>query len=328
MNYKSLKEGDKIGIVAPTGGGDMISIPVREIATKRLNSLGLEPVFYPTTFRKIEMSKQDKIDRAEDINKAFSDPEIAGVMTILGGHSSVHVLEYLDFDIIKTNPKLFSGYSDVTILNAALYSKAGLKTLSGPHYSSLGMELGLEDTLDSFMRLAFSPEKKIVYSPSDTWSNDPWYIDQNDRTFIPNDGPLIVNPGQAHGTLIGGNLCTMALLTGTSYLDIPDKDIILFIEDDFETNLNTFDRILFGLTEALGRSRIKGLLLGRFEKSSNISNDDIKTLFKHRHYFSNIPVIANLDFGHTTPMISIPYGGWAEVQAGTDFKFIYSTNSH
>ncbi len=328
MNYKNLKEGDRVAIVAPTGGGDMISASVREIATQRLNSLGLEPVFYPTTFRKIEMSKQDKMDRADDINKAFSDPEIACVMTILGGHSSVHVLEYLDFDAIKANPKLFTGYSDVTILNAALYSKAGLKTLSGPHYSSLGMELGLEDTLESFRRLAFLPEEKVVYSPSDKWSNDPWYLDQSDRTFIQNDGPLIVNPGHAKGTLIGGNLCTIALLKGTQYLDIPDKDIILFVEDDFETNINAFDRILFGLTESLGHNRIKGILLGRFEKQSNISLDDIKTLFKHRHYFSNIPVVANLDFGHTTPMISMPYGGWAEINAGAEFKFIYSTDSH
>lgn len=328
MDYKKLKKGDKIAIVAPTGGGDMISASVREIANKRLNDMGLEPVFYPTTFRKIEMTQRDKIDRANDINKAFSDPEIAGVMTILGGHSSVHVLEYLDFDVIKRNPKLFSGYSDVTILNVALYSKAGLKTLSGPHYSSLGMDLGLEETLESFKRLAFAPEEKVTYSVAKEWSNDHWYLDQKARTFIPNDGPLIVNPGKAQGTLIGGNLCTMALLTGTSYLDIPDKDVILFIEDDFETNLNTFDRILFGFTEAIGCSRIKAILIGRFEKPSNISDEDIRTLFKHRHYFSNIPVIANLDFGHTTPMISIPYGGWCEIKADTEFEFIYSVNSN
>jgi muramoyltetrapeptide carboxypeptidase LdcA involved in peptidoglycan recycling len=306
----------------------MISASVREIANKRLNDMGLEPVFYPTTFRKIEMTQRDKIDRANDINKAFSDPEIAGVMTILGGHSSVHVLEYLDFEVIKRNPKLFSGYSDVTILNVALYSKAGLKTLSGPHYSSLGMDLGLEETLESFKRLAFAPEEKVTYSVAKEWSNDHWYLDQKARTFIPNDGPLIVNPGKSQGTLIGGNLCTMALLTGTSYLDIPDKDVILFIEDDFETNLNTFDRILFGLTEAIGCGRIKGILIGRFEKTSNISDENIRTLFKHRHYFSNIPIIANLDFGHTTPMISIPYGGWGEIKADTEFEFIYSVKSN
>ena len=324
MNYNKLKKGDKVAIVAPTGGGDLISRSVREIATRRLNSIGLEPVFYPTTFRKVEMSKQDKIDRAKDINSAFSDPNISGILTILGGHSSVHVLEYLDFDMIKDNPKLFCGYSDVTILNAALYSKTGLKSLSGPHYSSFGMSSGFEYTLDSFKDLAFHPEQEVMYLQSREWSNDAWYMDQDNRTFIQNEGPLIVNAGYAKGTLIGGNLCTMALLTGTTYLNTLDDNVILFIEDDFETNLSTFDRILFNLTEAIGRDRIKAILLGRFETQSNISQEDIKSLFKHRHYFSEVPIVANLDFGHTTPMLSLPYGGKAEIEADQKFKFIYS----
>jgi muramoyltetrapeptide carboxypeptidase len=324
MNYRKLEKGDKVAIVAPTGGGDLISHSVREIATRRLDSIGLEPVFYPTTFSRVEMSKQDKVDRANDINCAFSDPNISGILTILGGHSSVHVLEYLDFEMIKDNPKLFCGYSDVTILNAALYSKAGLKSLSGPHYSSFGMSLGFDYSLDSFKDLAFHPEQEVMYVPSREWSNDTWYMDQNSRTFVQNEGPLIVNAGHAKGTLIGGNLCTMALLTGTTYLNTSDEDVILFIEDDFETNLNTFDRILFNITEAIGRDRIKAILLGRFEEQSNISKEDIKSLFKHRHYFSKIPIIANLDFGHTTPMLSLPYGGEAEIQADKKLKFIYS----
>jgi len=190
------------------------------------------------------------------------------------------------------------------------------------------MELGFDYTLESFKQIVFNPDQKVAYDPAETWSNDLWFLDQANRNLITNEGPLIVNSGKAKGTLIGGNLCTIALLTGTPYLRIPDEDIILFIEDDYETNFNAFDRILFNVIEAIGRNKIKGVLLGRFEQSSNLSDENIKDLFKHRYYFSDIPIIANLDFGHTTPIISIPYGGVGEIKADDKFEFTYSTTNY
>jgi muramoyltetrapeptide carboxypeptidase len=326
MQTSKLTEIRKVAVIAPAGNGDLLSQNTIDIAASRLREMGLEPVFYPTTFRALAHTKQDKIDRAHDINSAFADPDIAGLLSILGGFASVHVLEHLDFDLIKANPKFFCGYSDITIMNTALYSKADLITFSGPHFSTFGAQLGIDYLIKHFKEIAFENKKIIHYTPSDSWSNDEWYIDQADRNFVKNDGPLIINEGHAKGTLIGGNLCTITLLNGTSYLKVPDDNIILFIEDDFDTHFDVFDRMLFALTEAIGRDKIKGILLGRFEKASNMSNDDIKRLFQHREYFKHIPIIANIDFGHTLPAISIPYGGTAEISASNEFIFNFSAS--
>lgn len=191
QTYEPLKSGDKIAVVSPTGGGDIISDESKELATERFKKMGLQPVYYETTFQSVEMSVDDKKARAKDINDAFLDPQISGIITILGGYSSVHILEFLDFENIKNNPKLFCGYSDVTALNTALFTKSGLVTVSGPHFSSFGMKHGFEYTLKNFKRLAFREEGTFQYTSSSKWSNDLWFLNQNDREFIPNDGPLI-----------------------------------------------------------------------------------------------------------------------------------------
>lgn len=138
---------------------------------------------------------------------------------------------------------------------------------------------------------------------------------------------LFINQGRTNGTLLGGNLSTITLLSGTPYISDLREDLILFIEDDEESNIDIFDRMLFNLTESIGRKSIKGILIGRFEKNSDVSKENLVELFHHRKYFNQIPVIADLDFGHTTPIISLPYGGKAQIDAGETFQLQFSTGT-
>lgn len=325
QRFTPLREGSRIAVVAPTGGGDLLSPETIDIARRTLGTLGLECVFFPTTFTPIERSFEDKQKRATDINDAFSDPDIHAVLTVLGGYCSVHILDFLDYDRIGASKKLFCGFSDATALNSALLARCGLVSLSGPHFSTFGMAIGNEYTLSAFQRVAFQNHDSVFFSPSTAWSNDLWFLDQENRTFFPNQGPVVLQEGFAKGMLLGGNLSTQTLLTGTSYFYRSDRDLILFVEDDQESHLDIFDRMLFNLTEAIGAQKIKAILIGRFENDSKVDIDDLRDIFSYRPYLQDIPIVANLDFGHTTPLLSLPYGGEASIVASQDtltFSFL------
>jgi muramoyltetrapeptide carboxypeptidase LdcA involved in peptidoglycan recycling len=130
-----------------------------------------------------------------------------------------------------------------------------------------------------------------------------------------NPGWQIFREGEAAGTIIGGNLGTLHLLHGTEYIPSIEGDIILFIEDDREDHPAAFDRHLQSLLYQSYASRIRGVVIGRCEKASGITNDIVKKIVDSKTELSHVPVIYGLDFGHTTPMITFPIGGKAELVA-------------
>jgi muramoyltetrapeptide carboxypeptidase LdcA involved in peptidoglycan recycling len=214
----------------------------------------------------------------------------------------------MDYDLIRNNPKIFCGYSDITALSNAIYAKSGLVTYSGIHFSSFGMEKGFDYSLDYFRKIFMDEGTSIEIQPSHEWSNDAWYMDQENRMFYPNEGYLVINEGACEGTVIGGNLCTLNLLQGTEFMPRLE-DSILFLEDDKLTCPKTFDRDLQSLIHQPGFSGVKGMVIGRFEKVSMVSNELIQTIIQSKRELSHIPVVANADFGHTSPMFTFPIGG-------------------
>ena len=162
--------------------------------------------------------------------------------------------------------------------------------------------------------MLFSNEVVNVAS-SDEWSNDLWFIDQDKREFIKNDGFNIIREGVGEGVILGGNLCTLNLLQGTKYFPNIDNNVILFIEDDGLVGDNfvcEFDRDFQSLVHAVGKDLIKGIVVGRAELVTNMTVDRWKKIFAHKD-LDNIPIIINADFGHTNPMITIPLGGYARI---------------
>lgn len=320
LNAPKLHKGDKIMIVAPSRGLKLIGEDCRKIAEKRLAEWGLEVVFAPnTTDENFDMAASASVEkRVADLMTAFSDKSVKGVFTVIGGYNSNQLLKSIDFNVIKNNPKVFIGFSDITALHAAIYAKTGMVTYYGPHYSSLGMLKGCEYTLTNARNMLFESGKTEL-KPSDEWSDDTWFINQEQREFIKNDGWWQIHEGNAAGTVIGGNLCTFNLNLGTEYCPHFAKDTLLFIEDDAESSPVIFERNLQALINQPDFENVKGVVIGRFQKDSKMSREMLEFIINSKPELNNLPVIANTDMGHTTPIATIPLGGKAVIENGHIF---------
>jgi len=308
---KKLMVGDEVRVIAPVRSMAIISKESQEIANKRFADLGLKLSFGKHVNELDDFTSTTIESRIGDFHEAFKDSNVKAVLTVIGGFNSNQLLRYIDWELIKNNPKIFCGYSDVTALNNAIFAKTGLITYSGPHYSSFGQELYFDYTLDYFKKCLFS-EDQFEIKASDNWSDDSWYKNQKDRQLIQNSGWLVINEGKAEGTLLGANLCTFNLLQGSEYL--PDlSNSILFLEDDDESQPHDFDRDLQSVLHLFGFPKVKGLVIGRFQKASNMSVDKLIKIVKTKQELNSIPIIANVDFGHTDPKITFPVGGMVKI---------------
>ena len=316
---EKLKKGDEIRIIAPSRSMKILGKDCIELATKRLEEEG-----FKVTFAEHVMDSFDdeyncaKIeDRVKDLEEAFKDKNVKAILTVIGGYNSNQLLQYIDYDVIKENPKILCGYSDITALLDSIYAKTGLVTYYGPHYSSFGMKKGFEYTLEYFRKIFIEENEEIDVLPSKEWSDDAWFIDQENREFFENKGYLIINEGKAEGEIVGGNLCTLNLLQGTEYMpDIENK--ILFLEDDGmagNTFLMEFDRNLQSLLHCAKGKKIKGLVIGRAENVSEMNYDKWNKIIESKSELQNIPIIINADIGHTTPIFTFPIGGNVNIVA-------------
>jgi muramoyltetrapeptide carboxypeptidase len=309
-----LKIGDEIRVIAPARSLALIGDENREIANKRFEELGLKVTFSKHAEESDDFNSSSIGSRVADLHAAFKDPNVKAVLTVIGGFNSNQLLPYIDWQIIKDNPKIFCGFSDITALNNAIFAKTGLVNYSGPHYSSFGMKKGFEYSLEHFVAATMSDEE-IDVKPSEEWSDDAWYMDQENRVMMKNEGWNSIQPGSAEGTIIGGNLCTLALLNGTEYMPTADN-VILFIEDDEESQKQHFDRNLVSLTQQAWFKSVRGIVIGRFQKVSEVLDQNLEQIIANNPSLKGLPVIANVDFGHTSPILTLPIGGQVRMVAG------------
>jgi len=310
---EKLKKGDKVMVVAPSRSMSIVSDDVLKLAKKRFADMGLEVVYSEHARESDEFVSSSIESRLSDLHRAFADLEVKMVITVMGGFNSNQLLRYLDYKLIKRNPKIFCGYSDITALSNAIFKKTGLVTYSSPHYSTFGMRDGCEHTIEYFKKCFFSEEPFAVL-PSKQWSDDAWYLDQDKREFFNNKGYQIINEGEVQGQIVGGNACTFNLLQGTEYM--PDlKGKVVFWEDDEEQESQHFDRDLQSFLHQREADKIKGLVIGRFQRASKMSKEKLKKIIKTKKELNGMPVIAQADFGHTSPYISFPVGGNVELKA-------------
>lgn len=318
-----LKIGDEIRVIAPSRSMIILNKDLVDAAKERLESMGFKVSFGKNVLNSIDDNyKCASIeDRLEDLHEAFSDKNVKAILTVIGGFNVNQLLDYIDYDLIKENPKIICGFSDITALTNAIYAKTGLVTYSGPHFSSFGMKKGFEYTQEYFEKM-FMKNENILIESSKEWSNDTWFKNQDERVFIKNEGMKVINKGEAEGTIIGGNLCTLNLLQGTEYM--PNlENAILFIEDDELANeyfCKEFDRNLQSLLHASKGQNIKAIIVGRAENNCEMSDEIWKKLFETKKELNNIPIVINADFGHTTPIFTFPIGGYAKIKVDEDVK--------
>ena len=313
MIPSKLRAGDEIRIVAPATSMDVISEETKAQAVRVLEGLGYKVTLGKRIYGDDGFQSTPIEDRVADLHEAFEDKNVKALSTVLGGFNSNQLLTHLDYDLIRRNPKVLCGYSDITALHNAIYTKTKLVTYNGPHFANFGMKKGFDYSLKYF-RMCLESAEPFDVIPSEEWSNDEWYLDQENRKFTKNNGFRVINEGEAEGRILGGNLCTFNLLHGTEFM--PDLGgSILFIEDDYATTAKILDRDLQSLIHQPGFEEVKGMVIGRFEVKSRISDADLDKVIKGKRELDGIPVIANADFSHTSPQITFPIGGTARISA-------------
>lgn len=311
-----LQKGDEIRVIAPARSLAILGSELKMIANERIESLGFKLTFGKNVAEIDDFGSSTIESRINDLHDAFADKKVKAILTVLGGFNSNQLLSSIDWELIKQNPKILGGYSDITALNNAIYAKTGLVTYSGPHYSSFGQKLYFDYTLDYFSKCLFKSEPYALL-PSPEWSDDSWYKDQENRQLIKNEGYWIIHPGKAEGTILGANLTTFGLLQGTNYFPDLNKSI-LFLEDDDTINAVRFDSELQSLTLQANFNKVGGIVIGRFQNKSEVTKDLLVKIIKSKKELEAIPIVANVDFGHTDPKITYPIGGMACLDISED----------
>ncbi|GHH73267.1 S66 family peptidase [Promicromonospora soli] len=312
-----LRPGDTVRVVAPARSRSMImEHDNTRWIDERFAAMGLTLTFGEHVDEDDQFRSTSIEHRVADLHAAFADPGVAGIITVIGGFNSNELLPHLDFDLIAANPKVFCGYSDITALQNAILARTGLVTYSGPHWSSWGMRDHFEPTGDWF-RAAVTNDAPIAVEPAPAWTDDMWFADQDARTPVPNEGWWPLRPGQASGRIVGGNLGTLSLLQGTAYMPSLDG-ALLFLEDAFESDAAHVARQLTSLLQLPDADGVKGLVIGRFQAASAVTREALDEIVARQPALRGKPVLAGVDFGHTSPLLTFPVGGEAELVVGED----------
>lgn len=311
---KALKKGDRIAIVAPSTptGPDRL-----ERAAAAFRQLELEPVIYPSCHMVHGHLAGLDADRAKDLNEAFADPDIQGIICMKGGAGAYRLLPLLDYELIRANPKVFVGYSDITALHMAINRVCRMVTYHGPMLASdlfLGESAFETYTLASYKHALFSDQAlgKLANPPGEEL------------------GVLV--PGCAEGELIGGNLSLLVSTLGSPW-ELAVKDKILFIEDVYEAAYR-IDRMLNALALAGKFRDCAGVVLGTWsncnqEKKSGYDGYDLplQTIFEEIIRPFNKPTILNLRAGHNYPAPTLPFGVRVRLDAAVpELVFLEASN--
>lgn len=287
---KKLKFGDTLGFIAPSGAVRIEGAIERAVAeTERM---GFKVKLGESAGQKYGyLSGTDEV-RARDINAMFADDEVDAIICLRGGYGAMRILDKLDYDMITRHPKIFMGFSDITALHIALLEKCGLATFHGPMAAANWAGKPLDDfSRESMYRALMNAE------PVGELANPPEYPKQT------------VNPGQAEGQLVGGNLMLIASSLGTPW-EINTKGRIIFIEEVGERTY-CVDRMLTQLRLAGKFDDCAGVVFGDFADCpveypefgltlEEIIRDVVAPCGK--------PVFTGLRCGHCTPKLTLPFG--------------------
>lgn len=285
-----LKKGDIIGVVAPSN--PIIGDNIEEIkkAKEIIEADGFRVKFSENLFSNTNNYSGTAKEKAEDINNMFADKEVKMIWCAKGGNNSNSTFEYLDFDIIKNNPKIICGYSDITSITNIITEKTGLVTFSSTNFKTIAT-----DETDYSYKQALN---RFV---------------QGSLEFGQNNFKIIKS-GEAEGKLIGGNLSLIrGLVCGKYKVDFTDK--ILFIEElGYETDPEMVSNNLYYMKQNGVFDKIKGLWIGNYEHESGIALEKIVLDCLEEKY--NFPIIKSNNFGHIEKKEVIPIGTKAKIKNG------------
>lgn len=323
---RKLNKGDKVATVSLSwgGAGDEDILWRYNRGKERLENLfGLKVVEMTNTLKGSEFIYSNPQKRAEDLMNAFEDKSIKAIFSCIGGDESIRMLPYIDFEVIKNNPKIFIGYSDTTITHL-ICLKAGVSSFYGASVlNEFAENVKMHDyTVKYIHKVLFNNETIGRIESSKYWTSEylPW-IEENkftERNLLENtEYELLQGKGTVQGRLIGG--CIEVLEMAKQTFIWPEenswKNTILFIEtseDMPEPQYVEYWLRNYGSQGIL--NKIKGIIWGK--PYDNKYYEEYKSaIYKvlNELGLNELPVLYNMNFGHTQPMIVLPYGAMAEI---------------
>lgn len=325
-----LKRGDTIAIVSPSFPAvNLFQNRLKRAETFLKSYFDFKIVYAPNASKKTGYVAGSPQERADDINWSFSNTDVNCVMAAIGGLNSNALLPYIDFEIIKKNPKIFIGYSDVTAVHLPITLLGNLVTFYGPALFSEWGEFPQPFlyTINSFEKMTFANTPYGDIEAAGEWTDEflEWGIgaDNRDRKLNKSVEWKIINEGTAEGILFGGNVDTINVLCGTKYFSFPEEDFIFFFEI---THLKppAIDRALEQLVQNGLFKNMKGILFSKYHAYDNslggivhetTENDFemVELILAEKFKHLDIPIISRMDFGHTDPMFTLPIGVKARI---------------
>lgn len=292
-----LNRGDLVSLITP---GSYIPDAGLEKAVKNLEDLGLRVATGKNVRAKYGFVAGTDSQRLEDLHAAFANPEVKAVWCARGGYGCTRLLPYIDYHLIRKNPKVFIGYSDITALHLAFLQKTGLVGFHGPVAQSSFTPY----TLEHFVAVVMEGQATHTIPLAEAYAN-------------PEDSLYkfsTLRKGRVQGELVGGNLSLLAAMAGTEFgLDARNK--LIFMED-IEEKPYRVDRMLTQLRQSAHLHQAAGFALGIFAGCGPGEGDDSLTLQEtiiDRLADTNVPAVYGLSFGHISHQCTLPMGVMAEL---------------
>lgn len=293
---EKLKRGDTIGVIAPSS--PIIGVKKEELerARKIVEKDGFKVKYSKNLFSNTNGYTATAKEKAEDINEMFKDKEVRMIWCARAGGSSSTTFEYLDYELIRKNPKIICGYSDITSLTNIITEKTGLVTFSGTNFKTIATD----ETNYSY--------KEVIKR----------FVDGSLAIRNSSEEYKTIQEGTAEGELIGGNLyLTRGMVAGRYSIDFTDK--ILFLEElGLESDPEMVSNFLYYMRQNKVFDKIKGIWLGNYEHESGITLEKIvKDVLGNEYKF---PIIKSNNFGHIETKTVIPIGTKAKIDTSKDVK--------
>jgi muramoyltetrapeptide carboxypeptidase LdcA involved in peptidoglycan recycling len=330
LRPRALKQGDKIAVVSPSWGGPATFLQRYEAGKQYIEAtFGLHLVEMPHALAAADWIDQNPKARADDLMHAFSDTSIAGIIASIGGDDAIRLIPHINLAVIRDNPKIFIGYSDPTALHFACL-KAGIGSLHGPTIMSGFAENGgmSATSRESFHRAAFGtqPMGELPSAP------EGWTVEQLDwgdplnqhkaRQRIASSGlRCLRGKGAVTGPLIGGCAEVLEMLKGTPWwppLDYWDGAILFYETSEEAPSDGSVLRWMRNYAAQGILSRISGIILGRpggqMNEAQRSAQEGAILRALDEQSLHDLPVIADLDIGHTDPILTLPYGAFVKIE--------------
>ncbi|WP_029037169.1 S66 peptidase family protein [Salinimicrobium xinjiangense] len=300
---KRLKAGDTIGIVSPAGA--IYESEPYEIAVESMEAFGLKVKLGEHVRKRYGHLAGSDYERAQEFNKMFRDPEIEGIICLRGGSGAARILNLVDYNAIRKNPKVFIGYSDITALHLAIYKRTGLVTFHGPLATSNWNSFAV----NHLKSLIFEAEAVRYQNPSDKGG----LLTQTKHRI------RTITPGRVSGELLGGNLSVLTGIMGTPFFPSNWKNKILYLEDVGE-KIYAVDRMMSQLELGGVLKEINGFIFGKCTDcdpagSSGYGSLTLEEVIDHYIKPLKIPAFSGAMIGHISENVTIPNGIPAEMDA-------------